>query len=71
VLELNPISQTDVDPKLLQFKWLTTDFSTNKISLQLEFTNPLEVSSESRHNRDILSVIVKDSGFFVSQERRK
>jgi len=46
---------SQIDASLMKFTWYATNITSNKIQVQLDFQNPLLISSEIGHP-DILTV---------------
>ncbi len=48
VLDLNIKSKSGVDPKYLNFLWTTVEYTHQYITIQLNFTYPLYISSKGK-----------------------
>jgi len=54
--------------QFLSFTWNTTDFKSNYFVVQLNFANPLYVSSTGRLNLDKIQVTVLNPTLFTSKK---
>ena len=66
VLSVDVIPNDDQDPDLLEFKWNVTSFTSQQITLQLNFTNALYVSRGSE--ADQIRVTFNDRDLFISAD---
>jgi len=63
VLEVELVPWT-IKPEVQGFEWKIIGFTTSGLSLQIDFSDPLEISSGPNSEHDKLTVTVKQPKYF-------